>query len=50
MGPKVEAVCRFVEATGRRAAIGPLEAIPELIAGTGGTQVDGRSPDVEFRA
>ena len=49
MGPKVEAVCRFVEATGRRAAIGELEAIPELIAGTGGTQVDGLQPDVELR-
>jgi len=50
MGPKVEAVCRFVEATGGRAAIGQLGAIPELLAGTAGTQVDGRSPDVEFRA
>ena len=50
MGPKVEAVCRFVEATGGRAAIGQLGAIPELIAGTGRAQVDGRSPDVEFRA
>jgi carbamate kinase len=39
MGPKVEAVCRFVEATGRRAAIGRLEAIPALVAGTAGTQV-----------
>jgi len=39
MGPKVEAVCRFVEATGKRAAIGQLSAIPELIAGTAGTQV-----------
>jgi len=50
MGPKVKAVCRFVEATGGRAAIGQLGAIPELLAGTAGTQVDGRSPDVEFRA
>jgi carbamate kinase len=40
MGPKVEAVCRFVEATGRRAAIGRLEAIPALVAGTAGTQVE----------
>jgi carbamate kinase len=39
MGPKVEAVCRFVEATGKRAAIGRLEDIPGLIDGTGGTQV-----------
>jgi carbamate kinase len=39
MGPKVEAVCRFVEATGRRAAIGRLEDIPGLIEGVAGTQV-----------
>lgn len=39
MGPKVEAVCRFVEATGGRAAIGQLEDIASLIAGTAGTQV-----------
>ena len=48
MGPKVEAVCRFVETTGGRAAIGQLEAIPGLIAGTAGTQIDGRSPAVEY--
>lgn len=41
-----EAVCRLVEATGRRAAIGRLEAIPELVAGTGSTQIDGSSPAV----
>jgi carbamate kinase len=39
MGPKVEAVCRFVEATGRRAAIGRLDELPGLIDGTAGTQV-----------
>ena len=39
MGPKVEAVCRFVEATGQRAAIGRLEDIAGLIDGSAGTQV-----------
>ena len=39
MGPKVEAVCRFVETTGKRAAIGQMEELPALIAGTAGTQV-----------
>ncbi len=39
MGPKVEAVCRFVEATGRRAAITSLAAIGEAVAGTAGTRV-----------
>jgi len=44
----IDAVCRFVEATGRRAAIGQLEAIGELVAGTAGTQIDGGSPAVEL--
>jgi carbamate kinase len=39
MGPKVEAVCRFVGGTGNRAAIGSLDDVFEVIAGTKGTQV-----------
>ena len=39
MGPKVEAVCRFVEATGGRAAIGQLSELPELVDGKAGTQI-----------
>jgi carbamate kinase len=39
MGPKVEAVCRFVERSGARAAIGSLDQIDELLAGQAGTQV-----------
>jgi carbamate kinase len=39
MAPKVEAACDFVKATGRRAAIGSLEHIEELLDGTRGTQV-----------
>jgi len=39
MGPKVEAVCRFVEATGRRAAIASLTAIGGAVAGSTGTRV-----------
>ncbi|WP_395695691.1 carbamate kinase [Nocardioides sp.] len=39
MGPKVEAACRFVEATGGRAAIGSLADIHAIVAGTAGTQV-----------
>ena len=45
MGPKVEAVCRFVEATGKRAAIGKLEELPGLIDGTAGTQIRADSPE-----
>jgi carbamate kinase len=39
MGPKVAAATEFVTATGRRAAIGSLEQIDGLVAGTAGTQV-----------
>lgn len=39
MGPKVEAAVRFVKSTGRRAAIGRLEDITEIVAGRAGTSV-----------
>jgi carbamate kinase len=39
MGPKVEAACRFVEATGRTAAIGALGDAARIVAGEAGTQV-----------
>src|SRR6478609_1284510 len=39
MGPKVEAACRFVEATGGRAAIGALTEIRQIVDGTAGTHV-----------
>jgi carbamate kinase len=39
MGPKVEAACRFVEATGGRAAIGSLTHIQQIVDGEMGTQV-----------
>jgi carbamate kinase len=39
MGPKVEAACRFVEATGGRAAIGALTQIQQIVDGYAGTQV-----------
>jgi len=39
MGPKVAAASRFVRATGRRAAIGSLEEIEAIVAGTAGTSV-----------
>ena len=43
MGPKVEAAARFVEATGRRAAIGSLDEIVKIVDGASGTLVAGRS-------
>ena len=39
MGPKVKAAARFVEATGKRAAIGSLEQIEAIVNGDAGTQV-----------
>jgi carbamate kinase len=43
MGPKVEAAVEFVQMTGKRAAIGSLEDIDGLVAGSTGTQVVGRT-------
>ncbi|MGD0394801.1 MAG: carbamate kinase [Acidimicrobiales bacterium] len=40
MGPKVEAACRFVEATGYRAMIGRLQDAAELLEGSRGTIVE----------
>jgi carbamate kinase len=45
MGPKVRAAVRFVEATGRRAAVGSLEQIEAIVEGSAGTQVVGDRPD-----
>lgn len=39
MGPKVEAACRYVEATGRPAMIGALSDAPQLAHGSSGTTV-----------
>jgi carbamate kinase len=39
MGPKVEAACRFAEATGGRAVIAQLDAAGEALAGRAGTAV-----------
>jgi len=39
MGPKVDAACRFVEATRGRAAIGALTQIQQIVNGQAGTQV-----------
>jgi carbamate kinase len=39
MGPKVEAACRFVDATGRPAHVGALQDAAEVLAGRSGTTV-----------
>jgi carbamate kinase len=48
MGPKVEAVCHFVERTGARAVIGSLDQIDELLSGRAGTQVLPDGPELEY--
>ena len=48
MGPKVEAVCRFVERTGGRGVIGSLEQIDQLLSGLTGTQVLPDGPEIEY--
>ena len=42
MGPKVEAACEFVRATGRPAAIGALADIERIVAGEAGTLIEPR--------
>ncbi len=44
MGPKVEAACRFVEATGGRAMIGRLADAADVVAATTGTVVRADPP------
>jgi carbamate kinase len=39
MGPKVDAACRFVEATGGTAAIGSLAEAEAVVRGESGTRV-----------
>ncbi len=39
MGPKVEAACHFARSSGKRAVIGSLERIEEMLAGHAGTEV-----------
>jgi len=47
MGPKVEAACRFVEATGKPAMIGRLDDAADLVRGTRGTVVEPASQPAE---
>jgi carbamate kinase len=49
MGPKVAAACDFVRATGRKAGIGGLTSIDEMLAGERGTIVTTEVQGIEFR-
>ena len=50
MGPKVEAACRFVSATGKRAAIGALADLGKIIAGEAGTTVSSKESGIVYAA
>jgi carbamate kinase len=47
MGPKVSAACQFAEKTGKTAAIGSLEDLEQIVAGTAGTRVSKLVGDME---
>jgi len=48
MGPKVDAACRFVRATGKRAAIGELAELSRIISGAAGTTITPEASGVEY--
>jgi carbamate kinase len=48
MGPKVDAACRFVRMTGRRAAIGDLAQLGRIIAGEAGTTIAPDANGIEY--
>jgi carbamate kinase len=50
MGPKVDAACRFVVATGRSAAIGALADLGKIIAGEAGTTVSPKEDGIVYAA
>jgi carbamate kinase len=50
MGPKVEAACRFVRMTGKRAAIGELSQLSQILAGESGTTVDPAANGIVYAA
>lgn len=50
MGPKVEAACSFVEATGGTAVIGPLDNLSALVDGSAGTTIVSHVDRLRFAA
>ena len=48
MGPKVDAACRFVSATGKRAAIGALADLSKIIAGQAGTTISAEQSGIVY--
>ncbi|HET7528594.1 MAG TPA: carbamate kinase [Burkholderiaceae bacterium] len=48
MGPKVDAACRFVRATAKRAAIGELGDLERIIDGAAGTTITPEAAGIEY--
>ena len=49
MGPKVEAACAFARQSGGVAAVGALEDLPAILAGTAGTRIAARFDGITYR-
>jgi carbamate kinase len=50
MGPKVEAACRFAATTGKRAAIGALAELSEILDGQAGTTITDTEAGIVYEA
>jgi carbamate kinase len=50
MGPKIDAGCRFVAATGKSAAIGAVAELNQILAGNAGTTICADARGIEFAA
>ena len=50
MGPKVDAACRFARSTGKRAAIGELSQLSQILAGEAGTTIDPAATGIVYAA
>lgn len=48
MAPKIEAVCRFVEETGKPAVIGRLDAARALMEGSAGTRIEAGRAAIDY--
>ena len=48
MGPKVDAACRFARATGKRAAIGELSQLSQVLLGEAGTTIDAAAGGISY--
>jgi carbamate kinase len=48
MGPKVDAACRFATATGKRAAIGALADLEQILNGQAGTTISTAEPGIVY--